>query len=304
MSFSQRGQAVLILLGAIALGLTIGLAIASKSTLDVQISRKLEESSRAFSAAEAGVEDVLKTPLPTGTLTRSLTFDGTRVSIQAQPTPAANTVIEYPKAIDLGDTLTVWFTNHETTSPYAIDELNGEYDKQTLDVCWSGQTQGAPAPGVEVTLVYKDSVGVYNSARRAFRVNPPSSCPSGDCFTSVDSAQPDQRCRTDSGLTYNYRKRLNFNPGPAGTFGVSLLKGSGNIKLYMRLKPYYDSVRLAINPQGGNAFLPPQALVDVVSQGQSVGGETTKIRVFKSFPAPPPVFDFALYSGGAITIGN
>jgi len=55
----QQGQAVLIVLLVAALALGFGLSIISRSTTDVKISEQEDQASRAFNAAEAGIEDAL-----------------------------------------------------------------------------------------------------------------------------------------------------------------------------------------------------------------------------------------------------
>lgn len=56
----NKGQAVLIVLLVVAVALGLGLSIVSQSTTDVKISKQEQESSRAFNAAEAGIEEALK----------------------------------------------------------------------------------------------------------------------------------------------------------------------------------------------------------------------------------------------------
>ena len=55
----QQGQAVLIVLLVAALALGFGLSIISRSTTDVKISEQEDQASRAFNAAEAGIENAL-----------------------------------------------------------------------------------------------------------------------------------------------------------------------------------------------------------------------------------------------------
>jgi Tfp pilus assembly protein PilX len=56
---NQNGQALLIVLLGMAVVLTLVLSIVSRSVTDVSITKRDEESLRAFSAAEAGVEQAL-----------------------------------------------------------------------------------------------------------------------------------------------------------------------------------------------------------------------------------------------------
>jgi len=56
----SSGQAVLLILLVVAVALGLGLSIMSQSTTDIRMSQQEQESARAFSAAEAGIEDALK----------------------------------------------------------------------------------------------------------------------------------------------------------------------------------------------------------------------------------------------------
>jgi hypothetical protein len=67
---NNQGQVLVIVLLVILIALTIGLSIAGSSLKNVQQTAVLEESNRAFSAAEAGIEEALVkidqgTPIPT-----------------------------------------------------------------------------------------------------------------------------------------------------------------------------------------------------------------------------------------------
>ena len=57
---SKKGQAALILLLVVLVALGFGLSIISQSVTDVKISLHDQEASRAFNAAEAGIEQALK----------------------------------------------------------------------------------------------------------------------------------------------------------------------------------------------------------------------------------------------------
>lgn len=60
MKNSKSGQVALIILLIMVVVLTIGLSLISHSVIDVSISKDEEEAIRAFSAAEAGIEEALK----------------------------------------------------------------------------------------------------------------------------------------------------------------------------------------------------------------------------------------------------
>src|SRR3990167_10776274 len=55
----MKGQVILILLLVMTVGLAIGLSVIQRSLSDITTASKIEQSSRAFSAAEAGIERAL-----------------------------------------------------------------------------------------------------------------------------------------------------------------------------------------------------------------------------------------------------
>jgi len=68
-TFNSSGQILIIILLVIVVALTIGLSIAGSSLKGVQETAVLEESNRAFSAAEAGIEKLLLQLEQTGSAT-------------------------------------------------------------------------------------------------------------------------------------------------------------------------------------------------------------------------------------------
>lgn len=57
---NQAGQAILIVLLVVAIALGFGLSIIAQSTNDVRISQQEDQATRAFNAAEAGIEEAMK----------------------------------------------------------------------------------------------------------------------------------------------------------------------------------------------------------------------------------------------------
>lgn len=63
--FYRPGQAALIVTLVVIVGLTVAVAVISRSVTDVGVSTQEEERARSFSAAEAGIEDALRQDLST-----------------------------------------------------------------------------------------------------------------------------------------------------------------------------------------------------------------------------------------------
>ena len=59
-NMKEKGQIILILLLVMTVALGVGLTIVQRSLTDISTSTKVEQSSRAFSAAEAGIEKALQ----------------------------------------------------------------------------------------------------------------------------------------------------------------------------------------------------------------------------------------------------
>ena len=57
---SERGQVLIIILLVMLVGMTIGLSVLGRTTTDVSSTTKIEESARAFNAAEAGIEETIR----------------------------------------------------------------------------------------------------------------------------------------------------------------------------------------------------------------------------------------------------
>ncbi|OGJ21984.1 MAG: hypothetical protein A2804_02710 [Candidatus Pacebacteria bacterium RIFCSPHIGHO2_01_FULL_46_10] len=82
----QRGQVALIVLLIMTVGLTLGASLASRTVMDVSLSRQEQEGGRTFQAAESGIEDALSqdfsTLFPGGqtTYSNTLSLEGSDVS--------------------------------------------------------------------------------------------------------------------------------------------------------------------------------------------------------------------------------
>ena len=60
-SFGEQGQVLLIIVLVMVVALTVGLSLASRSLIQVRTTGEQAESQKAFSAAEAGIEQALQT---------------------------------------------------------------------------------------------------------------------------------------------------------------------------------------------------------------------------------------------------
>ena len=135
----KNGQALLIIMLAMATIATLVLSIVSRSVSQIELSGIEEESLRAFSAAEAGIEQALvsvsvgnsisqnlEVPTQTGDLSTIGSFDADVVRF-----PQIASQYPYPFSLFSGESATVWFVTKNgaviedcSTSPcFAANDL-------------------------------------------------------------------------------------------------------------------------------------------------------------------------------------
>ncbi len=306
---NQRGQAILILILLISVGLSIGLSIVQKSLSDVSTASKVEQSSRAFSAAEAGVEKALSTT-DDATCVNCQTFTDTSSSIKqitdsglipcvpgstgssppcAQQADERQVALEYPP-LAKEDTLHVWLADYTvTSSPPATF-----YTQPTLDIFW-GDPQAQDKAALEITLIYYDSVQSKYLNRKWYLDQIPR--PQSNGFERPDKGQVTcSGSYTPQGSTKLYQCKRTLGVSPDST-----LPSTGMMLIRARL--LYNSTSQpfaagAVGACGSACSLPPQAR-KISSTG--VSGETQRnIEIFQLYKVPPPFFDYAIFSAGQI----
>lgn len=145
-------------------GLTVGLAVASRSIINVRTSTEEENSQRAFSAAEAGIEKVLKTGISTGTsgLTNNSTFNTTIATIND---PGLNgLLLNGGSAVSRNEGIDIWLVPHLSNGrpDYSNPPING-----TLFISWGLDSTDCNNAAVEIVTIY-GPISAPKSSRVAF----------------------------------------------------------------------------------------------------------------------------------------
>ncbi|OGD86189.1 hypothetical protein A2Z23_03170 [Candidatus Curtissbacteria bacterium RBG_16_39_7] len=265
---SERGQALIILLLIMVVGLTVGLSIATRTITDLRISTQTEESQKAFSAAEAGIEDALR---------RDLTVYTTQTDIATGQSVGQATYSTTVTPVG-GDT-----DQFVTKQPVVQDDvtqvnLDGIPTPSSIKVYWADDND--PESSLEVTLVYLDGTE-YKIQKWAYNAGTGCSTHSNGFVCAAAGGSFAGR---------NFKGKSDLIPlGPLPSYP--------NPKI-LRLRPFYGQASIAVQTTGGN--LPRQSW-EISSTG-TTGQVTRKIEVTRSLNALPPIFDYVLYSGtGDIT---
>lgn len=262
----QEGQVLLISLLVLSIATTVALSLMSRSTTDVTISNQISESSRAFSAAEAGIEEALKSGV--GTSGAQVLTAGISYSVSKADIGGSAGAYVFPKKISPGATETLWFVNHNADGTLVETPT---YTSPAIDVCWSQETT---IPAMILSVLYKTAGGLYQVARGAY--DPDSGRALTNNFSGVSSSTGG--CGAGTGTTYKQTISL---------VGFDTL-------LMLRLQPLYADTNLAVN---ATSALPLQGS-KLESTGTSEGGLARKIVVYQQYRSSPSVFDSVIYSQG------
>lgn len=264
---AKSGQVLLITLLVLAIASTIGLSLIARSTTDLTISREAEESARAFSAAEAGIEESLLSGQSTGVKTLS----AGQVSYNATVTAIGGAAGAYalPQRSQIGETDTVWLVNHNADG--TLDETTDLADP-SLDVCWTPETT---TPALILSLLYKRGAA-YQVAKLALDPAGATRSPANN-FTAVGAAG--NHC----GQSNVYRYTVNF-----ATLGIL----GSDIMLGLRIRPVYSNTQVYVNT---TSVLPQQGR-RIESTGTTPAGITRKIVVQQPYLSPSSIFDAVVVS--------
>lgn len=303
----QRGQILIIILLVLVVSLSIVLSLVSRSVTDVRTSATTEQSNRAYFAAEAGVEQALKQlkddPYYTGTIAPTNPFSNqanftTTVSPSGGTTPFAFPspfVADNPAQVNL-------LNNYQCLSSGSVASScsnSGSYMKNSdrMYVYWGDDNYSDANTATEITFIYENG-GTYGVAKVAYDTQGSSR---GNSFsTRVDGSYLDSigsfnstcdNLSTQLGTkNYKHCQEIIFNQAGVPT-GATLYLARIRLLYNTQAEP------IAVAPKSGTS-LPAQGS-EIVSTGSIPGGATRKLKVFRSFPSLPGIFDYVLFNGSS-----
>jgi hypothetical protein len=269
----ESGQIVLILVLLTVVGLTIGLSLIARTITDIRISSQIEESNKAFSAAEAGVESALKNQAvgPTG----SVKLPGDAIAEYTLTDIGGTDVYSFP-VTEAGKSQTLWLVGHNSDG--TINEAAGNYYLVTdsLKICWG---PGSPLePAIVFSLIYKEGSD-YKISKKAYDSD------SGRASTNGFNNTLDPISSALCGGNYSHSKTVTF-----ADFGIA----QNSKYIYLKIQPVYNSTGIGVQPAAGTA-LPSQGK-QIVSIGSTQTGVIRKIQVVQGYYTLPEMFDFALFN--------
>lgn len=270
---SQSGQILLITLLVLTIATTVVLSVIGRSSSDVSLSNQVSESATALSAAEAGIEESLKSGTGTvgaQTLTTGVTYNVTRTD-----TGAGASYYQFPKKTSVDSVETLWLVPHNGS---IMDDSDQYYEANTIDVCWS---DGTPKPALLVSIWYKRG-GAIRIARGAYDPDPSSR-------STTNNFSDDDATSGCSGSGLAYKKTITFTD-----FDSPAINPTSDILLFLRLQPIYNDATIAVAPST-DGLLPAQGS-KLDSVGSVASGVTRKVVVYQQYKTPESIFDNVVYS--------
>lgn len=284
---TKRGQIALITLLLLSVVLVVVLSVVSRSVEDVGLSSRDDQSSRALSAAEAGIEAFLASG---GTNTNQQFGNGSLFNASISDYAGGTTDYLYPRQLVSGDTATFWFVEHDSDNNLTCGEEATCSAPTSVNVCWyDASATYSKEPAIEAYLFYDTSGNAINGDYSGVEVSTEAFDQNAARRNYNNFSTEDGGCSAFSELSY----RGNFNISSIAPSCV----GSPGCVLAMVVRMLYTDTPSQIGMTSSDA-LPAQAKL-VESIGKS-GDATRKLEVIQPFAELPPVFMAAMFSQGEI----
>lgn len=274
----ESGQAIVLVLLSLSVVLTIVLFVISRSVTDITTSTEQADSVRAFSAAEAGVENAF---VIGGNLSGN--FGDASYNATVSDFAKSLTGVNYPIPLLSGDVATIWFVDHDTDGNFTCGTGSSCFANTDFRLCW-GNTDAPTndtSPAIEVSVYYKannSDLTDFTDVRIArITADPYETRRGNNSFGVIDNYTP---CDV-AGIKYPFR--LTFNFSDLGISNVS----AGRL-LFAKVRFIYNTETshvLGAKVFSGTSTFPSQG--KMISSLGSSGESNRKVNVFQGWPEFP-----------------
>ncbi|OGM28434.1 hypothetical protein A2962_04735 [Candidatus Woesebacteria bacterium RIFCSPLOWO2_01_FULL_39_61] len=295
-SSNTKGQALLIVLLTMAVILTVVLSVTSRSVVELTTTTYQEDARRAFSAAEAGVEQVLLTQ----TNVTQVLDPSANVGFDAELTyPQLGSTYNYPNLLSSGEVATFWLVSHDNTTNALTCSAGNCTRANRLQVCFGNNLAAQPAIEVEI---------YFDTSQQSFA--------SPNNFSNIKAVRTTYDPSASRRVLNNFGS-TSASPCPFGG-GYSFYSGLINLTALIPAPPNCSvnnanclvmaKVRILYNPNpqpvgigvlGAIPNLPAQGF-RVESTG-TAGESVRSLHVVRSYPEPQSAFNSAVFSKNNLT---
>lgn len=288
---NSSGQVVLILLLVMTVALAIGLSIVQRSLTDVSTSTKIEQSSRAFSAAEAGIEKALLNPATDpNSIDVNLSENNSSATVKDSGLlPNPKQALEFPP-VSKEEIVHMWLE---------------QYKQSSLEVYWGDINNMNDKPALELNILSLKNGKYVN--KKVF-LDP-------DATRDNNSSKPNDPSRLKDGVTVfecpaagvppiNTSSSLDISKQDRSFMCKAVIGSLDQTLVLLRGRILYanNSHPIAVKPvdcvSASDCSFPKQVKI-IQSSGKS-GGTQRNIQLFKIEKVVPFYFDYAIFSAGDI----
>ena len=261
---SEKGQSLLIVVLVMVIALTVGLSIATRSITSFKNSNEQANSQKALSAAEAGVEQAIKS---SASVANSNFSGGTGFTTTYTQISGTSFLFNGGNPISQDDGIDLWLTAYNSDSSLLYQNpWNGSFT-----IYWGDNSGPCNNAALEIVVISgsKASPTIQRYAFDPFSTR--LTGPSGNGFTQAVAAQS-----TVAGKTFYYQTQT-----------IPVTNG-----LIARIIPLYTNASAGII---GTAAFPSQG--SVISSLGTSGSTARKVSVFQGYPElPSEYFLYNLFS--------
>ena len=264
---ASNGQALLIVVLIMVVGLTVTLSLVSRSIVNLKTSVDQTNSQKALAAAEAGVEQSIKNSANIGSSTTPKNFTNNASFYATYTQVAGNTsfLANGGNLVSKNEGTYIWLSTYDTT-PWS-DPWTGD-----LTIYWGDTSGDSTNSALEISVI--SGANPASAVIKRYAIDPLSS--RGNNFTTA-------------GIT-----RGSFTIG-SRTFGYRyILNGANRITngLLVRINPIYFSTYLGVL---GSIPLPDQGTI--ITANGAAADTRRRITVFQGYPQlPAEFFPYSLLS--------
>lgn len=269
MKDGQRGQVLLIIVLIMVVALTVSLSVASRSIINIRTTTEEENSQRAFSAAEAGVERALKIGQGVTGSGPGIELDNDARIKQVDVTPVGGSafVFKLGNPLPKDDGVDIWLANHDENGKI-IPESNWSgaltiFWGMSSDICSTNVTTNTMA-ALEI-IVFSGDTDAPVTTR--YTADPCTARVASNNFSSVSGGG---QAIAFAGKTTNF------------TYGKTLSITNG---MLVRAVPIYATTPIGVRTSSN---LPSQGK-QIESTGQSAD-TFRKVSYFQGYPKCPSEF--------------
>jgi hypothetical protein len=261
----EQGQALLIVVMVMVVALTVGLSVAIRTTTSVRISSEDESSERAFSAAEAGIEQAFltNTSVPLTSLENNTTYQTSVVNLTG-----GEFLVNNGTSILKDEPVDIWLSNYpDYSSPWSGSLIiNWGAASDTCSPSEANNTQAA----LEIVVL----TGTLANPRSAtYALDPCPARAATNNFELVSTAGS-----IVNGRAFSHQRTINVVSG-----------------LIARITPLYATTDIGVQKGGADPAFPSQGIV-VTSTGVSDSTQR-KIVSFRAHPKlPAELFPYIFFS--------